>query len=123
MFCQRLSWTVRLLLARAPADQGNGFSIDGPFNLPYTLFTAGRSLRQGKDRAMDSIGGFSSALGEAFRGLLQTILGALTGFSDRIVGLTNRLYSVIPKEYVLAGGTILVLGILLMVTMGRMGRR
>jgi hypothetical protein len=68
---------------------------------------------------MDSIGGFTSALGEAFRDLLHTIFGALSGFVGRISLFTSNIYYYIPRPYVIGGLTILVLGILLMLAVGR----
>ena len=68
---------------------------------------------------MDSIGGFASALGEAFRDLLRTIFGALSGFVNTVAGWTTNIYYYIPRNYFIAGLTILVLGIVLMVAVGR----
>jgi hypothetical protein len=71
---------------------------------------------------MDSASGFASALGQAFRELMQTVLGALQGFTDRVVSFTANIYSYIPRNYVIAGVTILVLGIVLLVAIGRSRR-
>lgn len=68
---------------------------------------------------MDSIGGFVSTLGAAFRDFLQTIFGAISGFIAQISAFTSNIYYYIPKPYVIGGLTILALGVILMLTVGR----
>ena len=71
---------------------------------------------------MDSAGGFSSALGQAFREFMQSIFGALQGFTDKVANFTSNIYSYIPRNYVIGGLAILGLGIILFWAVGRQRR-
>jgi hypothetical protein len=72
---------------------------------------------------MDGIGGamqgVGGAIASAFRDLMQSVFGALQSFVFTIERFFMSVYSYIPRNYVIGGLTILALGILLMIFVGR----
>jgi len=72
---------------------------------------------------MDGIGsamqGVGGAIASAFQELMQSIFGALQGFVFEIQRFFGSVYYYIPRNYVIGGLTILAMGILLMIFIGR----
>jgi hypothetical protein len=66
-----------------------------------------------------AIGGLMTGIGEAFRELLSSIFGPLGAFISKISLYFASVYNYIPRNYVVGGLTILALGILLFIFVGR----
>jgi hypothetical protein len=65
------------------------------------------------------IGGVEGGIGSAAKDMLAGLVGALQRFFDAITRFFDMIYFAIPRQYVLGGLTILIIGIALMYFVGR----
>ena len=65
------------------------------------------------------IGGAEGGFGSAMKDFLAALVGAMQRFFGAISRFFNEIYYAIPREYVLGGLVILVLGIALMIYVSR----
>ena len=69
------------------------------------------------------IGGVEGNLGAAMKDMLAGLVAAIQRFFDSVNHFFSMVYYAIPREYVLAGLTILILGIVMMIYVSRPTRR